>query len=183
MVLSSAKVIGLTVKMVIESSAVRSLLGVDVQVAVARLSICRGFVNLADVVVFNPEGYKTPYLLSVGKVVVKLDVMKLVKSLGKHIEIEALILSNVDIIFEKSSSSSNVQDIVKHLEGDNAKTEEEREAEALEAEAEKVGKKVGDYEKAGKPVEVILHRVDIVEVGAKVASTYLGGGGLRVALG
>merc|ERR1719161_2581087 len=137
MVLSSAKVIGLTVKMVIESSAVRSLLGVDVQVAVARLSICRGFVNLADVVVFNPEGYKTPYLLSVGKVVVKLDVMKLVRSLGKHIEIEALILSNVDIIFEKSSSSSNVQDIVKHLEGEKKPTDEE----VVKAQAEKEGKK------------------------------------------
>merc|ERR1719316_33093 len=116
MVLSSAKVIGLAVKMAIEK-ADRTLLGVDVDVGACRLDLCAGFVNLADVIVHNPEGYKTPYLLSVGKVVVKLSVMKLVKSLGKLIEIDALILNNVDIIFEKNSSTSNVQDILNHLSG------------------------------------------------------------------
>lgn len=178
MVLSSAKVIGLAVKMAIEK-ADRTLLGVDVDVGACRLDLCAGFVNLADVVVHNPEGYKTPYLLSVGKVVVKLSVMKLVKSLGKLIEIDALILSSVDIIFEKSSTSSNAQDLVKHLQGDKKPTEEEK----VKAEAEKEGKKPGDYDKPSKPVEVILHRIDILEVGAKVASTYLGGRGIRVALG
>jgi hypothetical protein len=178
MVLSSAKVIGLAVKMSIES-ADKALLGVDVDVGAARLDLCRGFVNLADVVVHNPEGYATPYLISVGKVVLKLNMMGLVKSLGKLIEVEALILSHVDIIFEKSSSSSNVQDLVKHLQGDKKPSEEESMKEA----AKKEGKKVGDYDKPAKPVEVVLHRVDIIEVGAKVASTYFGGAGLRVALG
>merc|ERR550537_429810 len=112
MVLSSAKVIGIAVKLAIES-ADKMLLGVDVDVGAARLDLCRGFVNLADVIVHNPEGYKTPYLLSVGKVVLKLDTIKLAKSLGKLIEVQALILSKVDIIFEKGSTSSNVQDIVK----------------------------------------------------------------------
>merc|ERR1712224_834030 len=58
MVLSSAKVIGLAVKLAVESVD-RKLLGVDVDIGAARLAICRGFVNLADVVVHNPEGYKT----------------------------------------------------------------------------------------------------------------------------
>lgn len=182
MVLSSAKVIGIAVKLAIES-ADKMLLGVDVDVGAARLDLCRGFVNLADVIVHNPEGYKTPYLLSVGKVVLKLNMMGLAKSLGKLIEVEAVILSNVDIIFEKSSTSSNVQDLVKHLEGDKKQTPEEEEEARMKAEAAKQHKKVGDYDKPSKPVEVILHRIDILEVGAKVASTYLGGRGLRVALG
>merc|ERR1719453_733177 len=114
MVLSSAKVIGLAVKMAIEA-ADKAVLGVDVDVGAARLDLCRGFVNLADVVVHNPEGYVTPYLMSVGKIVLKLNIMGLVKSLGKLIEVQAIILNKVDIIFEKSSSSSNVQDLVKHL--------------------------------------------------------------------
>merc|ERR1719379_1171889 len=100
--------------------------------------------------------------------------MGLVKSLGKLIEVEALILSHVDIIFEKSSSSSNVQDLVNHLQGDKKPTEEE----SMKVAAEKEGKKVGDYDKPAKPVEVILHRIDIIEVGAKVASTYFGGAGV-----
>jgi len=185
MVLSSAKVIGLGVKMAIES-ADKALLGVDVDVGAARLDLCRGFVNLADIIVHNPEGYKTPYLMSVGKVVIKVNMMALVKSFGKHVEIEAVILNKVDVILEKSSTSTNVQDIVKHLEGDSKRTPEEKEKleeEAMKAEAAKNKKKVGDYDKPKKPVEVILHRIDILEVGAKIASTYLGGGGVRIALG
>merc|ERR1719316_904399 len=199
MVLSSAKVIGLAVKLAIESVD-RIILGVDVEIGAARLSICRGFVNLADVVVQNPEGYKTPYLLSVGKVVVKLCMSKLLWSLGKVVEIEALILSNVDIIFEKSSSSSNVQDLLKHLEGDKKEmTEEEMKGGSgkpkpsvqvkgwrhLEGDKpeETDHKEVVESEKPKPSVEVILHRIDILEVGAKVASTYLEGRGIRVALG
>jgi len=170
MVLSSAKILGLAIKLAIESVD-RTLLGVDVDVGTARLSICRGFVNLANTVVHNPEGYKTPYLLSVGKVVVKLDMIQLIKSFGKHIEIEALILSNVDIIFEKSRKSSNAQDILNHLDGDTT------------PQVEPVKKEKQKEEVAENPVQVILHRVDIVEVGAKVASTFLGGRGIRVALG
>jgi len=186
MVLSSAKVIGLAVKLAIESVD-RILLGVDVEIGAARLSICQGFVNLANVVVQNPDGYKTPYLLSVGKVVVKLAMCKLLCSLGKVVEIEALILSNVDIIFEKSSSSSNVQDLLKHLEGD--KKEANGGTVEVKGWSKEEGKEEQVHEAAEKPQpkssgpEVILHRIDILEVGAKVASTYLEGRGLRVALG
>lgn len=177
MALSSAKVIGLAVKLAIES-ADRMLLGVDVNIGAARLSICRGFVNLADIVVQNPKGYKTPYLLSVGKIVVKLNVMKLVSSLGKLVEIEALILSDVDIIFEKSISSSNVQDVLKHLEGDTTETQE------TEKKVEEPGPEpVPQPEPDTNQLQVVLHRVDILEVGAKVAATFFGGSGVRVALG
>merc|ERR1711862_663601 len=55
MVLSSAKVIGLAVKLVIESVD-QKVLGTDITVGVSRLSICRGFVNIANLVVQNPPG-------------------------------------------------------------------------------------------------------------------------------
>lgn len=183
MVLSSAKLVGLSIKLAIESVD-RTLLGVDVDVGIARLDICRGFVNLADIIVHNPEGYKTPYLLSVKKIVVKLNMVDLIKSFGKRVEIEALILNNVDIIFEKNSSTSNVQDILNHLSGPQSGDK-----------GEQVPKSKGDYveqktieEKAtssnqDQERKVILHRIDILDVGAKIASTYFGGSGVRVALG
>merc|ERR1712046_214703 len=96
----------------------QKILGVDVTVGLARVSICRGFVNLANVVINNPEGFQTPYLLSVGEVCVKLGVWTLIKSGGKKVVVEALILKKVDVIYEKSSTSSNVDEIVHHLERD-----------------------------------------------------------------
>lgn len=183
MVLSSGKVIGLAVKLAVES-ADRSLLGVDVDVGTAKISLCRGCVNLANVIVHNPEGYKTPYLLSVGRIVVDLDMWKLIKSFGKQIVIEALILQEVDVIFEKNFSSSNVQDLLKHLQGDEKEpTKEVKELEQKKNETETESTKVSKDDAPALQAEVILHLIDIKEIGAKVASTYLGGKGLRVALG
>merc|ERR1719386_610607 len=73
--LSSAKVIGLLIKWAIEEVD-EALLGVQITVGKAALSLFRGYVFLQDLVVENPagKGFASPCLLKIGKVVVKVNI-------------------------------------------------------------------------------------------------------------
>jgi len=172
--ISSAKVIGLAAKMAVESVD-RWLLGVDIHIAAARLSLCQGFVNLVDVVVDNPPGYETPHLLRVKTISLHINLWGIIWSLGNRIEIKAIILKHLDVVYEKTSTGSNVSSILDHLVGANATTEDSNmsnDAPGVEGDAE------------GSTMEVLLRRIEIVRVRAELATKILGSAtSMQVVLG
>jgi len=119
LLLSSAKVTGLAVKFAIESMD-RALLGVDIHVESATLGLCRGLVLLSGIRVDNPEGFEAPYLMKLEQLSLKLNIGRLICSVGRQFEVTVLKLTGVQVIFEKDfaqyDSKSNVQTIIDHLE-------------------------------------------------------------------
>jgi hypothetical protein len=119
--LSSAKVIGMAIKLGIES-ADQTMLGTDIIVGRAALSVCEGYVNVGGLIVENPppkagKAWKSPCLMKVDKLLIKINMWRLVKSLGKEFQINAIILQGLHLTIEKSfGSNSNVGEIQAHIE-------------------------------------------------------------------
>merc|ERR1711871_396407 len=121
MVLSSAKVVGLAIKFGIESVD-RMVIGVDIEVGAAALSLCEGYVNVRRLVVDNPDGngFTTPYLLKADQLIVKLNIWKLVRTFGGTFEITALDVVGVEINLEKGKNGgpTNLGVILNFLKGE-----------------------------------------------------------------
>jgi len=181
LVLSSAKVIGLAIKLGIES-ADETLLGTQIRVGTVALSICRGYVNIGSLVVENPEdcGFTSPYLLNVGKVTVKVNIWRLIKTLGKEFELTRLQVQGAQVIFEKdffdSSKPSNVDVIVNHLNSlagepapeDPTKPKEEKPKPEDKPTPEEKPK--DDNEKEEFVPQVEVHAIEITDIEATVMS-------------
>lgn len=132
MALGSAKVIGLVVKFAIETLD-ESILGVDITVSAAALAVTRGYVNVTGLVVHNPvEGkdkWSSPYLARVDKIVVKLNMRRLICSFGAEFEVMCMDIHGVEINFDKPSFStpSNVQLVLDYMETDQVRQEQQQE--------------------------------------------------------
>eukprot|EP00927_Polykrikos_kofoidii_P071423 TRINITY_DN67684_c0_g1_i1.p1 TRINITY_DN67684_c0_g1~~TRINITY_DN67684_c0_g1_i1.p1 ORF type:complete len:795 (-),score=76.91 TRINITY_DN67684_c0_g1_i1:108-2345(-) len=115
--LTSARVIGLATKFAIESVH-EDLIGVRIEVKNAKVCIFRGYVNVSGIKVFNPPAvngaasqWSSDHLLYIDNAVVKLNMWKLISSVGKTFEVTTLLLNSLDVQVEKPSlkSTSNVR--------------------------------------------------------------------------
>lgn len=136
-------------------------LGVDVKCGSMRLDASDGRIEVSDLLVGNPEGYHSAYLLSVGKAAVHVNMKKLLVSRGTDVDVDELLVDDVDVIYEKSISSSNLKDLLNSL----ASSEDESTSDGQV-----------DY-------TLTLHRVRARNVGAKLASVLTRGAGARVEVG
>jgi hypothetical protein len=200
MLLGSAKVVGLAVKFAIESVD-DTLLGVQITIRAAALAICRGYVNVNGLVVHNPEPaegepadkWDSECLAKVESLVVKLNIGRLICSLGKEFEITTIELHGIHVNFEKKqlfSGNSNVGEVVEHLDrltggevtgqtldAEGKKKKKERDAEAAKKakEAAELAKKAEAEAKAKKQPEkedkvfipqIIIHEISIRDIRA-----------------
>jgi len=129
MLLSSAKVVGLAIKMGIESVP-DTVIGARIKVAKAALSICEGYVNVSGFRIENPTrrlGHDTyephwaeenKYLFRIDKLIVKINMWRLAKSFGKEFELTAIVLKGVHVTVEKPSMKevSNVNIVKEFLD-------------------------------------------------------------------
>merc|ERR1719242_1192189 len=92
-----------------------SMLGVKVELGDLQLDPSSGLVEVSGLTVHNPEGYYSEYLLHADKVVVDIDMQKLIYSFGKEIDVEEMVFDGVDVIYEKSLTTSNLNDLLKKL--------------------------------------------------------------------
>merc|ERR1719480_369714 len=128
---SSAKVIGMAVKVAIESCD-RIFLGVDITIKHAALGVCKGYVAIKDLVVHQPEDeiiyerkedgtlvgtptgnkleWQEDYILRIKAVIVKINLGRLISTLGKEFELENLSFSGIHANIEKPSTDMKVQD-------------------------------------------------------------------------
>jgi len=142
MLFSSAKVIGMAVKIAIESCD-RIFLGVDITIKHAALGVCKGYVAIKDLVIHQPEDeviyerqqdgslvgkptgnkleWEHDYILKIKTVIVKINLGRLISTLGKEFELENLSFTGIHANIEKPSSNLKVQDsnidyLLNHIE-------------------------------------------------------------------
>jgi len=110
LIVPCAKMGGLVVKLFIQSVD-RPLLGTDIKVGKALLSVWRGYVHVANVVMLNPLGHQweTDNLVVVEEIVIHVHMRKLIFSGFKEIEILCVRLHGVEVTFEKPPNrNSNI---------------------------------------------------------------------------
>mmetsp|Transcript_148867 Transcript_148867/g.277486 ORF Transcript_148867/g.277486 Transcript_148867/m.277486 type:complete len:958 (-) Transcript_148867:159-3032(-) len=181
--LSSAKVIGLIIKWAIES-ADETFLGVQITVGKAALSLLRGYVFLSNLIVENPEGqdWASPCLLKIGKLVVKVNIWRIITSGAGVIEINALVLTGVEVNYEKAMfKHSNVQMLIDFLAPPAAESSKPVEKpppppkkEEKPAEAMLPKKQVPTPADDTPPPEIILELLQVGDIGANVWNSHAG---------
>jgi len=216
---SSAKVIGMAVKFAIESCD-RIFLGVDITIKHAALGLCKGYVCIKDLVVHQPDQeiiyerdekgaliakptgkelqWKNDYILKIKTVILKINLGRLITTLGKEFELENLSFTGIHANIEKPSADtklkdSNIDYLLNHIDSlglmpaeqeltpEEAKKKAEEEAKKAKEEAEQAKE---DAEKAKAEAEakkaagvkddepfvpkVILRKIAFGDIGAGV---------------
>eukprot|EP00927_Polykrikos_kofoidii_P027691 TRINITY_DN24273_c0_g2_i1.p1 TRINITY_DN24273_c0_g2~~TRINITY_DN24273_c0_g2_i1.p1 ORF type:complete len:848 (-),score=112.16 TRINITY_DN24273_c0_g2_i1:174-2459(-) len=159
-VLSSAKVVGLAVKFAIEALD-ESVLGAQIEVASAKLSIFDGYVTVHGLKIYNPVAEDKPWrcdhILSLDRALVKINVWKLIRSFGLCFEITALILEGLEVHVEKPSlkGMTNLSCVLAHLK--------ETTSPKLQEEAAMCGD-VLEVALASQAVGLIIHKVFVHDI-------------------
>ncbi|CAE8612405.1 unnamed protein product [Polarella glacialis] len=173
----SGNMLGSLVKMLVANFD-SNMLGVRVDVGALHLDPLTGKVEVQGLTVQNPEGYHSEHLLKADRVVVDINMRKLLFSyccpssvLGGGVDIEELFFEGVDVVCEKSLMSSNLTDIMNKLSPD---VDEQRPAATGGEKKQATGK---------DDLNLTLHRVLVKNIGAKVASKLTRGHGMRLEVG
>jgi hypothetical protein len=181
--LSSAKVIGLAIKFAIEMVDER-ILGTQVHVGQAAFSPCDGYVNISGILIQNPPSkaghvWRSECLAAVQKLIVKVNMWKIVRSFGTEFEVTAVILQGVHVTVEKSyGTCSNVGEILDNIDrlqqevdeqyGIN-RTQDKEEPWRCCDENHICGVRKDTFQMPEMPeIEVAVHHVDIEDIGAKL---------------
>jgi len=139
---SSAKVIGMAIKMVIEA-ADQELIGVDITIKKVALNLFKGFVHVSRLVVHQPEFevtwtrqkdgklvgtpserkcvWKEDYIAKVDLVLIKVNLWRILSTMGKEFELENLSVKGIHFNVEKpdtnmKAENANIQYIINHLD-------------------------------------------------------------------
>eukprot|EP00435_Cladocopium_sp_Y103_P026733 s820_g6.t1 len=141
-------------------------LGVKFVLGETRVDACYGRISIDGLTIENPEGFSSEYLLKASKLMIDLDMQKLITSWGKTLEVEKVVLEDVDVIYEKSWSTSNDARLGR-VDTVNQKLTHSR---------------VGSRTPKHQPEKVVVHKVLLSNIGAKACTT-LGSMGPRLAVG
>eukprot|EP00928_Gymnodinium_smaydae_P002133 TRINITY_DN10757_c0_g1_i2.p1 TRINITY_DN10757_c0_g1~~TRINITY_DN10757_c0_g1_i2.p1 ORF type:complete len:426 (-),score=112.75 TRINITY_DN10757_c0_g1_i2:14-1291(-) len=162
----AARIIGQVLEEGIETLDVL-LLGVEVDIGALSVDIIRGVIQIKQLKIHNPPGWREDHLLEAAKLRLDLNLWTLFTSMLQDIEIDSLQLIDVDITYSKTyGGSSNVGDLLKFLAGDKPKPPPPATP----------GKKTpANPEQVHK--EVVLHEFKMIGVGATI---HTGCGHMRV---
>ncbi|CAE8582282.1 unnamed protein product [Polarella glacialis] len=163
--ITGGNMLGALVQKIVKSYDEKKL-GVKVRMDSMAVLPVSGGIEIRGLYVDNPEGYKSPYMLRADKLLVKVSMMKLMGSFGNTIDITEIDLYDVDANFEKSLTTSNINDLLKKLD-----------APATEATDTNDAKNKKDDPK------VSLHKISVCNIGAKVCTNIWPGFGPRLAVG
>eukprot|EP00927_Polykrikos_kofoidii_P034480 TRINITY_DN29256_c0_g1_i1.p1 TRINITY_DN29256_c0_g1~~TRINITY_DN29256_c0_g1_i1.p1 ORF type:complete len:335 (+),score=76.94 TRINITY_DN29256_c0_g1_i1:257-1261(+) len=175
--------LGGLVKRVVENFDT-SALGVTVCLDSVRFNPVGGIIEARGLTVNNPHGYRSPYLLRAERVILEVDVQAMILSLGARLDVEEVVFEGLEVIYEKSITTSNLGDLAARLAA-------ARRAEAAAAAGAGAGGVVGagcDVRKDSmssdkKHLQVTLHRVLARDVHARVVSFYSPLKGVRLDVG
>ncbi|CAJ1431203.1 unnamed protein product [Effrenium voratum] len=139
-----------------------SVLGAEVELGELSMNAFTGKIELSGLTIHNPEGFNSEYLMKAGEVIIDLDLQELIMSRGKKIEIQEVMFKDVDVIYEKSLTTSNVDTVLLKLNGEHAQD--------------------AQPDKDASVPDLVLHKVVISDIGAQVVTSLLNVGP-RVAVG
>lgn len=142
LLLSSAKVVGLAIKIAIEACD-EKLLGVNIKIKSCALNVFKGYVKVSKLKVMQPEmeiiytrnadgmlernekgnklQWKYDFIARVHLVLVKINLWRLITSLGKEFELQNLSLQGMYLNIEKpdtdtKAKNSNIEYILNFIE-------------------------------------------------------------------
>lgn len=202
LLLSSAKVVGMAIKIAIESVD-QALLGVDITIKACSLNAFKGYVQVNDLVVHQPEDeiiyttndkgklegkktgekndWKYDYIARVHLVLIKINLWRLITSLGKEFELENLSLTGVYVNVEKpdmnlKAKNSNVEYIMNYIDSlgllphpeDSSSSSAKPEPKKPEEKKEKPKKEEPEKKKDGSGTKVVLHKIHLGNMGVSV---------------
>lgn len=178
----------MAVKMAIEA-ADQQFLGVDITMQSAALSVCKGYVKIEKLRVHQPEfemkyerkdgklvgtktepevklEWKEDYIFKVKTLLVKINLWRLAKTLGKEFELENLTLLGVHANVEKPDTNlkahnSNVEYVINFIDALGLLPPPEEAAAAPKAAEEK-------EEEAADLPKVILRKIEVGDICAAV---------------
>mmetsp|Transcript_80244 Transcript_80244/g.221894 ORF Transcript_80244/g.221894 Transcript_80244/m.221894 type:complete len:666 (-) Transcript_80244:136-2133(-) len=94
------------------ASVDKKVLGVQLSVGHVHVNARSGLVEVHDVILYNPEGYHSEYLLKVKRLVMQISMAKYIFSRGKNVIVENLDIVDVDVIYEKALTTSNIEYVI-----------------------------------------------------------------------
>eukprot|EP00928_Gymnodinium_smaydae_P040276 TRINITY_DN2733_c0_g2_i1.p1 TRINITY_DN2733_c0_g2~~TRINITY_DN2733_c0_g2_i1.p1 ORF type:complete len:962 (-),score=174.82 TRINITY_DN2733_c0_g2_i1:25-2874(-) len=194
---SSAKVIGMAVKFAVESCD-EHLLGVDITIKSAALSIFKGYVSINQFKLHPPKEEKTfwrdsdgklqskltgreceweaDYIMKIRTIMVKLNLWRLFTSMGKEFEIENLSICGVHLKIEKPTKSlsdmnSNIEYVLNFIEELGLMPVEEPKSAAKEE--EKAPEPTTEETEPAEPIDIdipkiIVGKIQLLDIGAGV---------------
>lgn len=153
----------------------RDNIGVDIEVKSSRISPCSGVVELYDLIVTNPVGYSSPYLMKSTRICIGVDALSVCNSYRKEeVRITKVVVHDLDVVMEKTRITSNAQEALDCL----------KERQDV-AKAKKTTYEAFDTGIIDQTRQVKLHEVHITDVGVKLQmdTTAVGNLGMRFAYG
>ncbi|CAE8606694.1 unnamed protein product [Polarella glacialis] len=183
--------LGSLVSKAVQSYDTKKALGVDVTFGSISVHVSTGEVEITDLVVGSPDGYYSP-LLQISKVLVDLDMSKLMYSLGSEVEVEKTAIENFTLTIEKTFTTSNLNDFLKFLSSSNENlkqgTSAPQEPEAPHQEEQSGGffsrwfsPKKGKQSKSNRTMT--LREVSLRHIGVKMGFYCLAGQGISLRAG
>jgi len=150
-----------------------SVLGVKVEMGTVHIDPMTGRVQIYDLKVHNFKGYHSPHLMVADRLLVDIELQKLLMSFGREVVIEEVVLEGVDVIYEKGLRTSNLNDLLNNLQGPETPQDVSRTSSTTSTDA------------SAQPSEpaVTLHQVLVRNVGAKVSTVLTRGAGIRFEVG
>jgi uncharacterized protein involved in outer membrane biogenesis len=88
------------------------VLGVDVSLGKASLKIFAGEVQMKDLDIANPQGYKQPTFMELGEIYVDTDMGSL---MSDKVIIDKLLMDDLTVTIEQSGLTNNMNEILKNL--------------------------------------------------------------------
>ncbi len=113
--------------------------GVDMSLEKAKVNLLTGNVKLTGLVIGNPEGFKTPSAMELGKFVVDLDMASLFTD---TIVVKQIHIDGPQITYERGLKASNLGTLQDNLAGDKPKEEKPEEETPEKPKSDKPAKKV-----------------------------------------
>ena len=129
---------GSLIKKGIETAA-PGILGVPVTVEDVNFRLVAGKVGIKNLVIGNPEGFKSDYLFKLGTLKVSLDMGSL---FSDTIIIEEIRVIEPGVTYELALGSSNIGKLLEHLEGDEPKEKKPEDEKPEKPKSDKPGKTV-----------------------------------------
>jgi hypothetical protein len=170
----------------------RDVMGVDIEIGDLHPDVVHGIIHIEDLVVRNPAGWDSPYLLRAGVLHIDFDMQELILSGFTKVEVEKLQFKDVSVIYEKGWRGSNVQDVLDFMDKrDKAlKASTQPPATTEDKSAGKGKVSCGNSKKEKEKQSTIedeasfkLHKVKIKDVGMRVQGQMMGGRGFLLSIG
>lgn len=134
-------------------------IGAPITVGEVTVSVIDGRAGLRNLVIGNPEGFKSDHALSLGEVRVALDIMSL---FSNRIVIDEVTVVAPEITYELARGGSNIA--------------------VLQRNAEQTAAALGATDEPASDIRLLIRELNITDGKVTLAAAMLGGKGLTVAL-